>query len=342
MPKRLIKNYLLILLIISFTFNCLSCTNATVKKQDCISDTKFMLDTLCTISLYDKHDKAILEKAFELCEHYDNLLSMTVQTSDIYKINLADIKPITVNKDTIEVIKNAINYSIKSSDMFDITVGKLTALWDFDSKNPKVPSQEKIDEAKSTINYKKIIISGNTVKLTDKNTMIDLGAIAKGFIADKIKLFLQQNGVMKAIINLGGNIVVIGSKAKGTPWIVGIQQPFEDKNVVIGNVYVSDKSVVTSGIYERYFYQNGKLYMHILNPRTGYPIDNDLSSVTIISNKSVDGDGLSTTCFLLGVEKAEQLIKSLKDVEAIFITKENKIITTPGIGTKIKFVKANY
>lgn len=307
-------------------------------KKTSLSDTRFLLNTLCTVSLYDKKDSAILQGAFDVMSHYESLFSTKVAGSDIYNINHAGGAPVKVSADTIKVINEAIGYSQQSGGLFDITVGALTALWNIEGENPTVPSQERIDAARATIGYKKIAISGDTVTLEDKAAQLDLGGVAKGFIADQVRDYLRGQGVHRAIINLGGNVVTIGSKATNSPWIVGVQQPFQDRNEEVGYLYVSDKSVVTSGIYERYFVQDGKLYAHILDPRTGYPVENNLSSVTIISNDSKQGDGLSATCFLLGVDKAKELVESLPDVQAIFLTKDGQLITTKGIGDTVKFV----
>jgi thiamine biosynthesis lipoprotein len=295
-----------------------------------------MLNTICTISLYDKQDEETLRQAFDVITHYENLFSTTITGSDIYNINHANGAPVAVNADTIDVINESIRYSEESGGLFDITVGKLTALWNIEGDNPKVPPEAEIKAAMKTINYKNIIISGDTVTLKDKQAQLDLGGVAKGYIADKVRDFLRSKGVHRAIINLGGNVEVIGSKDTGKPWVVGVRKPVMDKNELIGYLYVSDKSVVTSGIYERYFIQDGKTYAHILDPRTGYPVENNLDSVTIISNDSKQGDGLAASCFLLGIDKAAALIKSL-GLEAIFITKDGKIITTSGIGEKVKF-----
>jgi thiamine biosynthesis lipoprotein len=336
--RHMLKSALIILFLAVLALSTLSCS--AKKSRLYISDTKFLLNTTCTISLYDRQDQKILNETFELCSHYDKLFSMTLKGSDIYKINHAGGKPVTVAGDTMDVINESMGYSEESGGLFDITIGALSSLWNIEGENPRVPAEGSIQAAVKTIGYKNIEISGDTVALKNKDAMIDLGGIAKGFIADKIKAFLVSKGVHRALINLGGNVETIGSKSKNTPWIVGVQQPFVDKNTDVGYLYVSDKSVVTSGIYERYFIQDGKLYAHILDPRTGFPVDNNLSSVTIISDESKEGDGLSATCFLLGVEKAEKLIATKKDVEAIFITKGGQVITTPGINKNIKFVPA--
>ena len=159
---------------------------------------------------------------------------------------------------------------------------------------------------------------------------IDLGAIAKGFIADRIKEYLLENNVQSALINLGGNVLLVGSKPNGDDFKVGIQKPFEDRNETIAIMELSDVSIVSSGIYERYFKQDDILYHHILNPSTGYPYDTGLTAVTVITNHSVDGDALSTTAFALGLEQGMEFINSLEDVYAVFITKENELYYSDG------------
>lgn len=339
--KHSIKSALLLLFAAVIAFSSVSCSNTGKNQKPYISDTKFVLNTVCTISLYDKQDQSVLNQAFRLLTHYDNLFSISVKGSDVYRINHAGGEPVKVDPDTLAVFREGIRYSEESGGLFDITVGALTTLWNIEGENPKVPPESAIQAAVKTVNYKKITIDGDTVTLKNKDAMIDLGGVAKGYIADEVKDYLVSQGVHRAIVNLGGNVVVIGSKAKDTPWVVGVQQPFMDRNTDVGSLYVSDKSVVTSGIYERYFIQDGKLYAHILDPRTGYPVDNNLSSVTIVSDESREGDGLSATCFLLGVDKATKLVESLKDVEAIFITKDGQIVITPGINKKVKFDPAS-
>lgn len=339
--KRVFKRTLSFLTAAALLLSASSCAKKEDDSNSYIYDTKLLLNTSCTVSLYDKQDKTILNDVFQLCAHYDKLFSATNSGSDIYKINHADGKAVKVDRDTIDVIEDGLGYSKESGGLFDITIGELTTLWNIEGKNPQVPSEGNIKAAMKTIDYRNIVISGDTVALKNKSAMIDLGGVAKGFIADKLKAFLLSKGVHRAIINLGGNVEVLGSKAPDSPWVVGVQQPFMDRNEDIGYLYVTDKSVVTSGIYERYFVQDGKTYAHILDPRTGYPVENNLSSVTIVSDESKQGDGLSATCFLLGVEKSTKLIESMHDVEAIFITKDGQIITTPGINKTVKFVPAS-
>ena len=170
------------------------------------------------------------------------------------------------------------------------------------------------------MNYKNVILDKNTVTLTDPEAAIDLGGIAKGFIADKLKAYLTDQGIEHALISLGGNIVAVGGRYNGQPFHIGIQKPFAETNEAITTVEINGQSVVSSGTYERYFEKDGKIYHHLLDPATGYPYDNQLLQVTIISDSSVDGDALSTACFGLGLDKGSALIESLDNIRAIFVT----------------------
>jgi len=202
----------------------------------------------------------------------------------------------------------------------------------------------KFNEKKALIDYNKIQIdeSKKNIFLEDSNMIIDLGAIAKGYAADEIVKLLKNAEVSSAIIDLGGNIYVLGDKIDGTPWKVGVQNPEKSGSDTIGFVSVSNKSIVTSGVYERYFEHDGKNYHHILSPDTGYPYDNNILGVSILSNNSIDGDSLSTTLFALGVDEGLKLINSLDDVEAIFITKNHELYLTNGFKKAFTLTNNNY
>lgn len=312
--------------------------NSSVEETDTsISKTGFYFDTVIKITLYDSDDADYLDGCFALADKYENLLSATIETSDVSKINAANGSPVTVSPETAELIREGIDYGTLSNGQFDITIGKLSSLWDF-SENPGiVPDADAITSAVSTINYQNITVSGNTVTLNDSDAAIDLGGIAKGFIADKMKAYLNENGITSGIINLGGNVLIIGPKEDGSDYRIGIQKPFSDTGTALATVSIPDGTVVSSGVYERYFKKDGVLYHHLLNPKTGYPYENDLTGVTIICSRSVDGDGLSTTCFSLGLEDGMKLIESLPNTEAIFITSDGELHTSSGIGTTIPF-----
>ena len=291
-----------------------------------------MLNTFVTVTLYDTDDQEILDGCFDLCAEYENLLSRTKETSEIYRLNhrAEGERSLQVSEKTAQVIAKGLEYSRLSDGAFDITIEPLSSLWDCTAENPQVPPEEAIREARERVNYRNVSVEGNMVTFADDVTTIDLGAIAKGFIADEIKAYLIEEGVGSAIINLGGNVLCVGARPDETPFRIGIQRPFAERNEVAGALDIEDMSVVSSGVYERHFTQDGVNYHHLLNPRTGYPYENGLVQVTIISRDSVDGDGLSTTCFALGIEEGSELIESMEDIYGIFMTEDGSIYYTEG------------
>lgn len=297
-----------------------------------VSASNFLLNTFVTITLYDTDDTSILDHCMAICKDYENLFSKTIETSEIYKLNHrpADQQTFTLSNDTAALLKKGLEYSELSDGAFDITIEPLSSLWDFTGENPSVPSSEEIAEELEKVGYRNLELSGNTLIFRSPDTTIDLGGIAKGYIADRIRDYLVEAGVESAIINLGGNVLCIGRRPSGDPFQIGIQKPFATYRETFETINVSDLSVVVSGVYERHFIVGEKNYHHILNPATGYPYDNGLVSVSILSKDSVDGDGLSTTCFSLGLEKGLELADSLEDVYAIFITGDYEVYYSEG------------
>lgn len=409
-----------------------ACTaNENNKQNTGISKTGFYLDTLCSITIFGIEDadgnlaamseeelqKEVLQlitDAFKLCDEYEKLLSKTIESSDIAKINKAEGKTVEVNERTAEVIRKGIEYGKKSNGAFDITIGKATELWGFreaeageeseSGMTGKVPSEQELAEAMSHVDYSKVSLDGCKVQLSDPETELDLGGIAKGYIADRVTEYLESRGVVSAIVDLGGNIAAIGGKtdsliveptassadgskagaaesatlagseaaesaaltgseaaesaasasdeaadpeksdgelaadsartdsgaASRAAFTVGIKDPSSDEGTLLGTLPIINKTVVTSGTYERYFIEDGKKYHHILDTKTGYPTDTDVLSVTIIADKghSVDCDGLSTSCLALGLEKGMKLIEETDGTEAVFVDTDGKIYTT--------------
>ena len=310
----------------------LTCSGCT-RKEEPVSRTDFKLNTVVTITLYDTTDTALLDGCMELCDHYELLFSRTDPDSELYKLNHGllphDGNGQIVSDEMAELIALGLSYGKLSDGAFDITIAPVSSLWDFGSDTPSVPEAEKLREAQTHVDYRKVSVTGNVVTFLEDNMAIDLGAIAKGYIADRIQDYLLENGVKSATINLGGNVLCMGSK-NGTLFRVGIQKPFAPQGESVTTVSVTDHSIVSSGTYERYFKQGGILYHHILDPRTGYPCESGLDGVTILSAHSVDGDALSTTCFLLGAEKGLALIETLPDTEALFITESGDLLYSSG------------
>lgn len=323
------------------------------QKQKTISDTRFMLDTVVTVTLYDSNSSSILDGVFDLCQSYEDLLSRTKESSEIYQFNNRKTnEPFTVSDDTAELLEKGLYYSKLSNGAFDITIAPASSLWDFKAETPALPDENQLKNAVKDIDYRNLHLDGNVLTSDDPRTQIDLGAIAKGFIADKMKEYLLEQGVQSAIINLGGNVLCVGekpvsileqtkqklglSKEDKSAFLIGLQKPFESHQEVVGTLNIHDLSVVSSGIYERYFRVDGTLYHHILNPKTGYPYNNHLLAVTILSDKSVDGDALSTVTFSLGLEEGTKLIESLPNTYAAFITEDGTLHYTKGFEQFLK------
>lgn len=322
------KKLIIVILLVSLLFGC---SNKNITP---ISKSNFYLGTIVTIKIYDKADDEIFEKVFNRIKEIENKMSINVNESEVISINKnSGINYVNVSNDTFKVIEKGLYYSELSKGYFDITIGPLVKLWNIGSEDARVPTAEEINEKIKKVNYKNVLLDkkNKEVFLRDTGMIIDLGGIAKGYAADEIKKILTQNGIKHAIINLGGNVYTIGSKPENSKWKIGIQNPIENRGQYLGIVKVKDKSVVTSGVYERYLEVDGKRYHHILNPYTGYPVENDLLAVSIISDKSIDGDGLSTSIFALGLKDGKKLVESLKGVDAIFITKDKEIYITSGL-----------
>lgn len=306
----------------------LTFTGCKIKNQTPISKTGFYFDTVIEITLYDTNDYSLIDECFSLCNDLEQTVSRTIKSSDVYKLNHALGAPTSVSDTTLELVKKGIEYSELSNGKFDITIAPLSELWDFKNNTGSIPNPDDISEALSHVDYKNILIEDNKITLTDPASAIDLGGIAKGYMADKLKEYLVSKDVKSALINLGGNILTVGTKPNGESFHLGIQKPFDKQGSTITSVDVTDSSVVSSGVYERYFEVDNEIFHHILDTDTGYPCKNNLLGVTILSEKSVDGDALSTVCFTLGIQEATLLIEKLEDIDAIFITQDYQIIDT--------------
>lgn len=332
--KGKIRILFLILIVLLLFGGCSKKANNSVEK------TELMLGTVCNIKIYDNPKDSTFEKAFSRIRDLEAKFTINKTGSEVDEINnAAGIKAISVSEDTFYNIKEGIRFSSITNGEFDITVGPLVKLWGIGTDSARVPTQEEIDSQKSLINFKDIELdeTNRTVMLKRKNMLIDLGGTAKGYIADEVAKVLRENGVNHAIINLGGNVLTINNNTNGKPWRIGVQNPFsEERGTSIGTLDVVNKSVTTSGIYERYIEYQGIKYNHILDVHSGLPVNNEIAGVTIISDKSLDGDGVDTGVLLMGLQKGLEVIKSEKNFEAIFVTKDKDIYITSGL--KDKFV----
>lgn len=338
------------ILILIILLNLLSgCTSKESNSltSDPLSRTEFMMNTIITIRMYDSQDEKILDEVFQRLAEIENKMSATIETSEINKINdSAGIEPVKVSQDTYIVLKEAKYHAEISNGSYEPTIGPLVRLWDIETEDEGnrdwIPNLEDIEEAKELVDYENLeLLEDNKVFLNKKGMRLDLGGIVKGYGTDEARRILKENKVNIAIVDLGGNIYAHGSKSKDVPWNIGIQNPKEPRGKYLGVLEVEDKSIVTSGDYERYFEYEGIRYHHIIDRNTGYPSDNNITGVTIISDRSIDGDALSTTLFILGLDKSVELINSMDGVDAIFITKDNEIYLTKEIKEKFKLEEEN-
>lgn len=309
----------------------------------------YYLDTICSVSVYrmtgsdgavhdaaDMEDEALtaIDSSFELCRELESKISRTREDSDIGRINAAGGEWVDVSEDTRELIQKGMEYSHVSGGAFDITVGGLTEQWDFhaDPDEAKIPDEDALAEAAKHVNFRNLAIEGNRVRLTDPDTKLDLGGIAKGWIGDRMTEVLESKGVVSAVINLGGNVICIGGKTDNEDFVIGVEAPFSDRSEIIGKVSARDKTLVTSGIYERRIEVDGKTYHHILDTKTGWPAETDLDAVTLIADKGRSGDidALSTICLIKGSAEGMELIEDTDGVEGVFVLSNGDILTTDG------------
>lgn len=289
-----------------------------------------MLNTYVSITLYGTGNEELAEKALNMCGEYERIFSRTIPDSKLSLLN-ASKKTVSADGPLFELIRTGVYYGGLTEGALDITIEPLISLWNVSGTSPHVPDTRQIEGLLPLVDYQNIQLTEEDQTITlQNNATIDLGAIAKGYIADKIREFLVDNGVTHGIINLGGNILCIYDKPDGSDFIIGIQKPFDEASASILTLKINNMSVVTSGTYERYFSENGHIYHHIIDPETGFPSESGLISVTIISDDSVVGDCLSTACLIMGEEKARRLLDSIDGVYGILIDDQMNIIYSDG------------
>lgn len=322
------KKIMMVLMVCLMVLN--GCTKDNTQAYTKVSNQTYLLGTLVKVTVYGKDvSKESFNGAFDIIKDIEATVSKNKYTSEVSQINKG--QEISLSESTYKIIEKGLYYSQVSKGKFDITIAPLVNLWGIGTKNAKVPSHEAIQEAIKKINYKYITLDQKTNKIQIHQPIeLDLGAIAKGYVADEVSAYLMEHNMGHAIINLGGNILTVGKKPDGSSWKIGIQNPFDARGTKLGVVTIGQKSVVTSGIYERYLEEGDKQYHHILDPFTGYPVENELASVSIISNLSIDGDGLSTVVFSMGLEEGFGFIEGLDEVDAIFVTKDKEVYLTSG------------
>lgn len=273
----------------------------------------------------------------DLAIEFEMNLSRTRPDSEVSRLNDARGEWVELSERTYDLVEKSRSYCEASGGVFDVTMGSVTPLWDF--HNAKVPSREALDEALKHVGWKMIECdpARRAVRLADPVARIDLGGIAKGYIADALAACLVEHGCDKAFVNLGGNVLTVGTRPDGNPWRIGVRDPKEPETMR-AVLTVTGKSVVTSGLYERNFTKDGVFYHHILNPKDGMPVKTDIGGATIVSDLSLDGDGFSTTLFALGVQGALEFVEARPGLEAVIIDQDDVPHVTSGLAGSIQLV----
>lgn len=298
----------------------------------------FHFNTTNTVSA-DTDDERLLDEAVAWCGRCELLLSRVDPASELFRLNHAEGRPTPVDPELAAFVEAALAYCRDVDGLYDVTMGSATQLWDF--KRQVVPKAADVAEALRHVDYRNVAVEGATVTLRDPRACVDLGGIAKGYIADGLLALLRERGVERALVNLGGNVAVMGGKPDGAPWRVGIRKPLPSSALPLldsfATVALRDGSVVTSGVYERAFERDGTLYHHILDPRTGYPAKTDLLSATVVARTSLDADGFTTALVIMGADRALAFAESHPALEAVLVTNEGDVLATSGIGKDIPF-----
>lgn len=298
-----------------------------------VSKTVFVFGTANTVTVGIEHRK-VMEEVKDILLSFHKRMSIYESTSEISSLNhMAGSSSLSISPEIYDLIRRSIAYSKLTNGAFDITALPLKKIW---QTVEQIPTEAQIYRAKKLVNYRNIVFSDNKIMLKYSGMGVDLGGIAKGFAVDKVVELLKSRGIASGVINFGGSVFVLGEERS-----VGIQTPFGKKGTYIGTIRVKNKAVVTSGAYENYRVINGTAYQHILDPHTGYPVNNELLAVTLIGAKAEELDALATGVCVMGIQKGYDLLKK-RQIDAIFIKKDRSVLLTEGIKESFSFKEATY
>jgi thiamine biosynthesis lipoprotein len=302
-----------------------------------VREGELLLGTTIQVVLYEDPPEGIYERVFDRVEEIEQKMSTSKEdydTTELLEVNRnAGVRPVEVSADTFEVVQEALEYSRLTDGAFDLTIYPLVELWGIGTADAGVPPEEAIEERLELVDYRKVELDPEeqTIYLPEEGMGIDVGAIAKGYAADEARRILKESGVETALLDFGGNVLTIGEKPSGEPWVIGIQSPDEGRGRYLGTLEGGPSAVVTSGDYERYFVVDETRYHHIISSRTGYPARSGLGSVTIVSEDSIDADALATAMYVMGAEKGLRFIRDMEGIEAAFVTHEQDVYMTEGM-----------
>lgn len=321
-----------------FLTACMTSSSPADAEAPCRREVMAM-DTIMTLTVYPQttsQGEEILQKAVSQIQELEDLLSVTAENSEIYRANHSQGVPVELSAPVRELLAEALALCASTRGALDVSVYPIVRTWGFTTGEYRVPEQAEIDRLLPQVDYTKVLLDGSSLTLPP-GMELDLGAVAKGYTGDRLMELFTAEGVTSAIIELGGNVQTLGSKPDGTPWRVGLQAP---EGGYAGELEIIDKAVVTSGGYQRYFEADGKTYIHIIDPATGYPADSGLISVTIVADSGILGDGLSTALFVMGREKAEEYWRAHPDFDFVLLTEEGTVVITDGLADTFRLYGA--
>lgn len=303
--------------------------------------TEFLLGTVANIRVYNEGKEEALDKAFERVKELDEWFSMQNPDSEISEVNRqAGVEPVEVSEEVFLVMERALYFAEESGGSFDPTIGAVTSLWGIGQEYAAVPDPDELAQAVEVVDFNRVELNeeDQTIYLQEEGMVLDLGAIAKGYITDEAARVLVEEGVNTAIVDLGGDIVVVGNSTRGEdePWNVGIQNPYGERGQIIGMVPVSDRAIVTSGIYERLVRDGEDEYHHLMNPDTGFPFENNISGISVIADNAMDADAIANIAFSKGVEAGLDYINGLEDVEVIYTTSDWEVFVSDGLKDSVQ------
>lgn len=303
--------------------------------MDLSSRSERLMGTTITVSICDPQADELLAHCFELLRSYEHRFSANDASSELMEVNhQAGISPVQVHPDLFELIALGTLHSQAKNSHLNIAIGPLVQTWRIGFSDARRPAPEEIEQALLKIDPQQIQLDQEnyTVFLKRPGMKIDLGALAKGYSADLIATYLRGKGIKDALIDLGGNILTVGQHpVKQQPWRIGIQNPVEKRGNHLLVLSVNDKSVVTSGIYERHLEVDGQSFHHIFDSATGYPVETDLASITILSDRSVDGEIWTTRLFGDSPTSILNTVESLPGIETLLVSQSGKIAYTSGL-----------
>ena len=328
------KKAITFLLAASMLFAFAACSSPQEEQPFHTAQTKytkelFAMGTSITLTAYGENAETAVEKSANDLLLWQSLWSTRSDDSELSKANHAEGEPTEISDVTANLLRFTLEMSEKTDGRLDPTVQPLMNVWGFTDRNFKVPTDEELNAAKVLVGYQKVSLEGNTLTMP-AGMQLDFGAVAKGYACDLITDDWRAQGITSGLVNLGGNIAVIGKNETDENWKIAVQNP--NDNSAIGILNVTDCSVVTSGSYIRYFEdENGNTYGHIMNPATGYPVKGDIKSVTVVGKDSKVCDALATAFYVMGFDGAVEYLQKNGETEAIFVTADDEIYITAGL-----------